>query len=136
MESNLNISNMNELDNILNAERMINNNSTWNKLDKSSKLCKLQEFCNHYNNEGSNDDNKEHLYMILSEALDAGKLQKIKDVIYDKEKGEIINIPMLSSMNNRYVLKSEKRVSTSRSLPIKSNLKNTKKKKYKIDNKD
>lgn len=131
MESNLNISNMSELDNILNAERVLNKNSTWNKLDKSSKLQKFKEYC-----EDSNHIDKKDLFETLSEGLETGKLQKMKDVTYDRENGKIIDIPMLSHVNGKYHIKTEKRISTSKSLPVKSKLKNTKKKKYKIDNKE
>ena len=48
--------------------------------------------------------------------LDRNRLNKVKDVVYDKSNGEIIDIPGLTfiSSNNTFILKSsdKKRVST------------------------
>lgn len=119
-----------ELDKLLDTERHQNNKSSWSKLDKSTKLHKLKFFCDEYD---SPDNTKEQLYKTLMKALDQNKLQKIKDVVYDTEKEKITSIPSLV-MNERriFAIKSDKRLSTSRSLPKSG----TKKKKIKIDNKD
>lgn len=124
---------MKQIDNLLDNERLLNNKSTWNKLDKSTKISKLKIFSSNY--DCTNDDKKK-LFDILFKALDQNKLQKIKDVVYDVDKQEIISIPTLTFTNNKFIVKNEKRISTSKSLPIKNKVHSTKKNKYKIDNKD
>jgi hypothetical protein len=126
--------NINDLENKLDAERISNHKSSWSKLDKSTKLQKIQSFCKEYNI--PNDIEREKLFNVLKTALEQNKLQKIKDVNYDIETQVITDIPVLMYNDNNYYIKSEKRVSTSKSLPIKNKKLNTKKKKYKIDNKD
>ena len=122
-----------ELENKLNAERAVNVNSSWTKLDKSTKLNKLVIFCNKYN---CNDNERINLLTSLKKALEQNKLQKIKDVNYDIITCEIVSIPILQKIDNYFIIKTDKRVSTSKSLPIKNKIHNTKKKKHKIDNKD
>ena len=124
---------MKQIDSILDNERQINNKSSWNKLDKSTKINKLRDFCNNYN---CDKDEKEKLFNTLCKALEQNKLQKIKEVIYDIDKEIIISIPTLMCINNKFIIKNEKRVSTSKSLPIKNKQHSTKKNKHKIDNKD
>jgi hypothetical protein len=124
---------MKQIDSILDNERQINNKSSWNKLDKSTKINKLKLFSDNYN---CDDSDREKLFITLCNALEQNKLQKIKEVIYDIDKEIIITIPTLMYINNKFIIKNEKRVSASKSLPIKNKLHNTKKNKYKIDNKD
>ena len=126
--------NIDDLENKLDAERILNNKSSWSKLDKSTKLQKIKTFCNVY--EVSSSSERELLYDVLKTALEQNKLQKIKDVVYDIEKQEIKEIPALIKNSDKFYIKNEKRISTSKSLPVKSKTQNTKKKKHKIDNKD
>ena len=69
------------------------------------------------------EDEKTHLVKFLKDCLDRKKLQRVKDVIYDKTLGEIKDIPALSynKSNNHFTLKNmdAKRVSTLKSLPQK-----------------
>lgn len=120
------VSSFTELEKMLNAERDTNKKSTWNKLDKSTKLVKIKEYCEEFD-----CDEKERIQILnlLTSALESNKLQKIKDVIYDIDKQQIKSIPMLSKHGNHFVLKSEKRQSTSKSLPTRNKVNNTKKKK-------
>ena len=56
---------------------------------------------------------------FLKDCLDRKKLQRVKDVIYDKTTGQIKDIPALSytKSNKHFTLKNlEKRVSTLKSL--------------------
>tara|TARA_X000000950_G_C13322998_1_gene421396 strand:- start:79 stop:483 length:405 start_codon:yes stop_codon:yes gene_type:complete len=126
--------NINDLENKLDAERTLNNKSSWSKLDKSTKLQKIKIFCNSY--DVSSNSEKELLYTVLKTALEQNKLQKIKNVVYDIDKQEIKDIPVLIKNSDKFYIKNEKRISTSKSLPVKNKTHNTKKKKHKIDNKD
>ena len=66
-------------------------------------------------------DQEEEKLMVtfLKDCLDRKKLQRVKDVIYDKTTGQIKDIPALSytKSNKHFTLKNlEKRVSTLKSL--------------------
>ena len=62
------------------------------------------------------------MIVFLRNCLDKKKLQRVKDVLYNKETGEITDIPCLCYNKNlkHFTLKNiDKRVSTLKSLPIK-----------------
>ena len=109
------------LDTLLENEKQQNKKDAWNKIDKTVKTQKLHEFAERYG--------KEHvlplkdikcLKLFFIDSLDKAKLQKVKDVIYDKEKGIITSIPALffNTMNRMFTLRiiDTKRVSTLKSL--------------------
>ena len=124
---------MHDIETMLNNELKMNNNSSWNKLDKSTKLGKLQEFVKSYDCDGKM---KEQLFLVLKKGLDQNKLQKIKDVSYNIDTQSIQSIPSLNLHDSKFILKSDRKKSTSKSLPIRHKQSVSKKKKYKIDNKD
>ena len=69
---------------------------TWTKLDNGSKLNKLQEYSIKLSIEHElNDNQKNKLIKLLTNACNKGKLNKISEVEYDKESCEIINIKVL-----------------------------------------
>ena len=69
---------------------------TWTKLDNGSKLTKLQEYSIKLSIEHElNDNQKNKLIKLLTNACNKGKLNKISEVEYDKESCEIINIKVL-----------------------------------------
>ena len=69
---------------------------TWTKLDNGSKLNKLQEYSIKLSVEHElNDNQKNKLIKLLTNACNKGKLNKISEVEYDKESCEIINIKVL-----------------------------------------
>jgi len=82
---------------LLDQETKSNKADSWNKLNKTLKLQKLHAFSENYckNNNLSPKDAK-LLKQFFVSCLDENKLQKTKDVLYNKEKGEIINIPFLN----------------------------------------
>ena len=72
-----------------------------------------------------------NLISFLKDSLDRKKLQRVKDVIYDKTSGEVKEIPGLfyNKSSNHFTLRNldTKRVSTLKSLPpkkVKGTLKN------------
>lgn len=109
------------IDNILENEKITNKNESWNKLDKTVKIQKLHIFSEKYGKE-HNIPMKEikNLKLFFNESLDKNKLQKTKDVNYDKEKGCILSIPALTfnQTNRCFTLKNldVKHVSTIKSL--------------------
>ena len=113
--------NFNMIEDLLEKEKLRNKSEAWNKLDKTVKIQKLQAFSERYGKE-HNLPVKEtkSLKMFFVECLEKNKLQKTKDVNYDKESREIVNIPSLhfNVTTHNYTLKiiDAKRVSTLKSL--------------------
>lgn len=109
--------NYNSIDMILETEKRNNKLDTWNKLDKTGKIVKLHAFAEKYgktNNMPAKEIKMMKLFFI--ECLEKMKLQKAKDVVYNKENGEITSIPSLhfNTTNHKFTLKimDTKRVST------------------------
>lgn len=113
----------NDLSNLeifLENEKNNNINEPWCKLDKTLKTRKLLEFVEIYKNDNHLDNEEEKLLInFLKDCLDRKKLQRVKDVIYDKTNGCVKDIPALSynKLNKHFTLKNlEKRISTLKSL--------------------
>jgi hypothetical protein len=119
--TNNNDTNYNELDALLEKEKNYNKTETWNKLDKTEKIQKLHAFSEKYGKQ-NNYSVKEIklLKQFFIDCLEKAKLQKTKDVVYDKESREIVSIPSLSfnPTNKNFTLRimDPKRVSTLKSL--------------------
>ena len=110
------------LDKFLENEKNSNENEPWCKLNKTIKIKKMTEYVLEvYKKENDLDDNEcESLILFLNDCLDRKKLQRIKDVLYDKENGIIKEIPALTytRATKHFTLKNiEKRISTLKSLP-------------------
>lgn len=113
--------NYNTLDSLLEKEKQSNKVDAWNKLNKTIKIQKLHQFAETYGNSNQLPVKEiKSLKLFFNESLDKNKLQKTKDVVYDKEKGIITSIPGLcfNSTNHAFTLKNmdAKRVSTIKSL--------------------
>jgi len=111
------------LEKFLENDKQNNQNEPWSKLDKTIKTKKLLTFAEKYTKDNNfNDDEDKLLVSFLKECLDRKKLQRVKDVDYDKTTGEIKDVPALSynKSNKHFTLKSiDKRISTLKSLPPK-----------------
>jgi hypothetical protein len=110
-----------QLDNLLEKEKQQNKSDTWNKLDKTVKIQKLHIFAEKYGKDNTLPvKDIKSLKHFFSDALNKNKLQKTKDVVYDKEKGAVQSIPALffNVGNRAFTLKNldAKRVSTLKSL--------------------
>lgn len=103
---------------MLQQEHEKNKAESWNKLDKTTKLKKLMEWSIIYSNEhGYTEVVTSQLKVFLKKCLDKGYLQKVKDVLYDKETVQIVDIPNLQYVNKMFTLKhTDRRVSTLKSL--------------------
>lgn len=109
------------IDSILENEKQFNKQDTWTKLDKTVKTQKLHIFAEKYGNDnGLPVKDVKSLKTFFTTCLDKNKLQKTKDVVYDKEKSLIVSIPALvfNVSSRSYTLKNldAKRVSTIKSL--------------------
>jgi hypothetical protein len=108
-------------DSILENEKQKNKSDSWNKLDKTVKIQKLHAFAEKHGREnGYPAKEVKNLKVFFVDCLNKAKLQKTKDVVYDKETGEITAIPALffNSITHNFTLKimDSKRVSTLKSL--------------------
>ena len=103
----------------------INNNSLndqpWSKLDKTIKTKKILQYSETFAEENTLSlQEKQSLIIFLKDCLDRKKLQRVKDVEYDKTTGTIKSIPALQyiKQTKHFTLKNiDKRVSTLKSLP-------------------
>lgn len=113
-----------KVDELLEKEKQHNKTEAWNKLDKTGKIPRLHAFAEKYGKEhGLSAKDIKGLKGFFIECLEKGKLQKAKDVLYDKDTQEISSIPALhfnaTGLNGRnFTLKimDAKRVSTLKSL--------------------
>jgi hypothetical protein len=124
-----NAMNYNIIDSLLEKEKLHNKSETWNKLDKTIKIQKLHIFSEKYGKENNLPvKDIKSLKAFFIDCLEKNKLQKTKDVTYDKEKREIISINALffNVSNRNFTLKilDAKRVSTLKSLTPKRTLLN------------
>ena len=112
--------NLSNLDKFLENEKISNSNEPWSKLDKTAKTRKLLIFAEKYRTEQNlTDAEYSKLVAFFKDCLDKKKLQRVKDVIYDKDTGEIKEVPALhfSKPTVHFTLKNiDKRISTIRSL--------------------
>lgn len=111
---------LSNLEKFLENEQNNNKNEPWCKLDKTIKTKKIIEFIEVYkvNNELDTEE-AGTLLTFLKECLNRKKLQRVKDVIYDKENGQIKDIPALqyTKASKHFTLKNiDKRISTVKSL--------------------
>lgn len=122
------LSDISDINKLLEMEKQNNKNESWNKIDKSLKIQKLHGYAEKYGKENSLPIRViKSLKVFFSECLDNNKLSKSKDVIYDREKHEITSIPLLTmNANKNFTLRqNEKRQSTIKSLtPKRTTVKN------------
>jgi hypothetical protein len=108
------------LDKFLENEKITNSVEPWSKLDKTAKIRKLTLFAENYKKEHNlSEEDYLLLHAFFRDCLDKKKLQRVKDVVYNKETGEIKDIPALhfNKPTNHFTLKNiDKRVSTLRGL--------------------
>ena len=96
-------------------------NETWNKINKQNKIELLTAYARKYTKEHRlNNEDYENLKSFFVNSLNKNKLLKNKDVLYNKDKNEITNIPALTmgSSSHKFTLKccDVKHVSTLKSL--------------------
>jgi hypothetical protein len=109
------------IDRLLEREKQHNKTENWNKLDKTAKIEKLHVYSEKYGKENNLSEKEiKQLKKFFNESLDKSKLQKSKDVVYNKETREIVSIPSLylnsNTHNFSFKITDVKRVSTIKSL--------------------
>lgn len=116
---------MNELSEYLDYEIKLNKKENWNKLDKTVKLKKLNQFASNYCKKHNYDAIiSSKLSDFLKQKLNQRRLTTNKDVVYDINKMLIIDIPSLVYINETFILnRNDTRHSTVKSLtPTKKKL--------------
>jgi hypothetical protein len=118
--NNKSATNLSSLDKFLENEKNNNANEPWSKLDKTVKTKKLLAFAEKYRSDQNLSDSEySKLVAFFKDCLDKKRLQRVKDVVYDKDTGEIKEVPALhfNKPTIHFTLKNmDKRVSTTRSL--------------------
>ena len=117
-----NAKNSDNLLDFLTKESELNILKPWNKLGKGTKIKKLSSFIDRYSIDNKLSQNKKILLKdYLLKCLERRKLQRVKDIIYDKKTGIIKNIPGLLFQKNKFTIKrNDKKNNTLKGLaPIK-----------------
>lgn len=109
------------IDKMLEKEKIHNKTESWNKLDRMIKIQRLHCFAEKYGREMSLPvKDIKTLKTFFIDCLEKGKLQRTKDIQYNKDTQDIISIPALhfNTMSRNFTLKitDSKRVSTLKSL--------------------
>jgi hypothetical protein len=114
--------NLSTLEDMLENEKQNNKLAAWNKLDKMSRVQKLHAFAEKYGREhGLPVKEIRNLKVFFTSSLDKGRLNRAKDVVYDRESREVKSIPSLHFNNESKAftlrnLDEAKRVNTLKSL--------------------
>ena len=109
------------VDHLLEKETQKNKTESWNKLNKTMKIQKLHHYAEKYASDHKYSSIElDQLKTFFLESLERGKLQKTKEVVYNKENQNIEEIPGLfyHTANHHFTLRilDAKRVSTLKSL--------------------
>lgn len=127
--------NVSNIEKFLRDEKEINKNKPWSKLSKGTKIKLIINFCQEYQEKHKiTDIQKKDLIKYLKLCLERKKLNKKQDIVYDKENFKIVSIQNLvyNKVRNRFTLKkSDKRVSSLKSLAPKNKTKRVKSQKEK-----
>ncbi len=111
----------------LDNEKQINKNKPWSKLNKGTKIKLVTKYAEEYQEKNKiTDEQKKNLIDYLKLCLERRKLNKKQDLTYDKENFKIVTIQNLvyNKVKNRFTLKkSDKRVSSLKSLAPKNKTK-------------
>lgn len=125
MNSESNEPNEINIDELLEKENSQNKTESWNKLNKTLKIQMLHKFSEKYGKQHKHSAKEiKQLKHFFSNALENSKLQKAKDVIYDKSTQEVMEVPglLFNPTSNAFTLRADtKRVSTLKSLTPKRN---------------
>ncbi len=93
---------MDQMDVILDREMQHNKESIWAKLEKNLKIQKLNQYSESYgrtNHLSQREINDLKAFLITS--INNGKLKKSKDVLYNRDTKEVIQVPGLMYDVNR-----------------------------------
>ena len=120
-----------DIDKFLDDEKNTRSHENWNKMDKTFKIKKLYHYAEKYCLQNNHTENcTKNLKILLKSHLDKKRLNSTKEVDYNKDTQEIDNIPNLTYKNKRFCIeRTEKRISTTKSLAPKKTAKKKKSRK-------
>jgi len=108
-----------------NKQHSNNNTTVWTKLNKMTRINKINHFCEEFGEtKGLDPVDVLELKQYLKECLNRKKLQSNKDVIYDKDIGIIESIPGLTE-NTKCSSPVKNGKSTKRRFTLKTHSKST-----------
>lgn len=100
---------MQNIHTLLELDKVNNANENWNKLNRTIRMRKLADFAQRYKSENAlSNEEHDQLVAFFNQCLDQKKLHKVKEVLYDAEKGIITAIPSLAyeRTTKHYTLKN------------------------------
>jgi cell division protein FtsI/penicillin-binding protein 2 len=124
------------LDTFLEDDKKRNLKDNWSKLDRATKISKLVSFVSKYSDkEKLSSEMETKLLAFLKECLVNKRLQRIKDVVYDKVEGVLHDIPGLyyNEEHQQFYLKHNV-ISSSSETKLKTKSKSTSKSTSKSNN--
>ena len=128
----------NIINSFLKSESDASKSETWAKLDRTEKIKRLNDYYEILVKKHSlTDIELDSLKNYIIKCLDRKCLTKSKEIIYDKEKNKITNIPYLffNEKTRIFILKKDdKHISTIKSLPTSEKKSKAKVKTIKINN--
>jgi hypothetical protein len=110
-----------DLNVLLEQEKQRNKGEVWIKLNKTARIQKLYDYADNYGKEKNMIAKDIRLLKnFFKSCLDRNKLNRAKDVVYNKETREVVSIPALqfNPITRNFTLRimDTKRVSTLKSL--------------------
>ena len=118
----INVSNDEKISSFLENESYANKNESWNKLDKTQKILRLNNYVDNILKDKYNllDIDCTNAKKYLQKCIERKNLQKTKEISYNKTKNCIENIPYLIFIetSRSFILKKDdKHISTVKCLP-------------------
>ena len=108
--------NVDNIEYFLENEKVANKDKPWSKLSKAYKLKKISEYVIDFSKEKEyTPEQSSQLKIYLTDCLNRKKLQRQKDVVYDKESNKIklINGLTFNKTRNKFTLKQKDKNKTS-----------------------
>tara|TARA_Y100000816_G_scaffold288619_1_gene273502 strand:- start:1069 stop:1563 length:495 start_codon:yes stop_codon:yes gene_type:complete len=116
---------LNSLEMFLEKNTEHNKTERWNKLDRTLKLRKVNDFIQDYTEKNNlTDEENRILFDYLKDCLDKKKIMRVKDVVYDNDNDKLVEICGLhfDRSNKKFTIKNtdSKKSSILRGLPKKT----------------
>ena len=111
--------NINNIEKLLEKEKNVSKNTSWNKLDKTIKTIHINNYVDNYSKYELTSTEKTYFKKYLINLINRKQLLKKTDIIYSKKDNKIIDIPIINFNKDTRKFKqkrNDKRKSTISSL--------------------
>ena len=111
--------NINNIEKLLEKEKNVSKNTSWNKLDKTIKIIHINNYVENYSKYELTSTEKTYFKKYLINLINRKQLLKKTDIIYSKKDNKIIDIPIINFNKDTRKFKqkrNDKRKSTISSL--------------------